>query len=869
MTAIIATALERWVGWVCMHHRVVIMVMSALTVLSVFAAASQLRINTNTEDMISRDLPWRQHQIEFKKNFPQLVRNIVVVIDGYTPELAEQARSTLAAAISEKPEFFRSVYSPGGGAFFDRHGLLFLNEDELFQLTDQIASAQPFLQKLAQRPSLETLFDLLVRAIEKHRVDDSLDNVFQALTAAFTAENENRFHRMSWQEQMQTEPVEVSDRRRLLLVEPNPNNAKNAIQELRNKVIEQDMDKDAGISIGITGSVAMEAEELQSVSRGALFTALLTLVLVTVVLLLALSSPKLIAASLITLIAGLSMTAAFAAIAIGDLNIISVAFAVLYIGLGIDFAIHFCMHVRHHPYPTGSITHALTMSAREVGPSLLICAITTAIGFYAFIPTDFSGVSQLGIISGTGMFISFILSVTFLPSLIARFQPDFTPRTPASPWVTVLGRRITIHKQVIRLSSVGIAIIALVLSNQIRFDNNPVNLRDQNTASVKTFLDLIDNSETPPLTLSVLSPNEADAQRNILALQRYEEVKNTIWIGSFVPQQQESKLALIDETNLVLGGPLPEPLATISNPETDYASISHFINVLADYINTTEEGQATSARDLHRAIQSWRNSVPDASNATQLSSLTETILATLPFLITRLNKLLSADKISMTDLPASLIERWISDDGQYRIEVLPGENVNQHETAARFVNAVESSAAKATGLPVIHIKAGATVVDAFRTAFITAFVLIGIILFVLFRRLKDSGAVISQLLLAAILTSACAVLFNTPFNFANIIALPLLLGVGVDSGIHMVHRSRAQPPADGNLLATSTSRAVFYSTLTTMCSFCGLALSSHPGTASMGRLLSMGMIMVLFCSLIVLPALIATSTNIGNQDRPP
>ncbi|MDH3695163.1 MAG: MMPL family transporter, partial [Gammaproteobacteria bacterium] len=709
-----------------------------ITILSIYISVSELRINTNTEDMISADLPWRQHQIQFKKNFPQLVRNIVVVIDGYTPEIADQSRTRLAALLRDKPTIFRTVYEPGGGAFFENNGLLFLSEDEFTEFTDQIADAQPFLRKLAQQPSLETLFTLLQQAVEEQRYNTSLDNVFSQLSLAFKAENDKRFHRLSWQELFQSDTTD-KNRRRLLLIEPElhdnkPVSRKTALKELKNILDTQDFYDDPGITVRITGSMAMEQEELQSVSRGALITGLATLLLVTGVLWLALSSPNLIAASIITLVAGLSITAAFAAIAIGSLNIISVAFAILYIGLGVDFAIHFCTHVREHSTSGNSLSNALVVAAREVGPSLFICTITTAVGFYAFIPTDFSGISQLGIISGTGMFISFALSLSLLPALIAKFNPHLTAPTNQRSLISAIGKTSVKHDRTIRWLSMATLVIAVLLASQIQFDNNPVNLRDQDTESVKTFLDLIANSNTPPLTLSVLSSDSETASTTALALREYDEVKETVWVESFIPEQQDEKLALVDETNLILGGALPEPAAPVSNPESDLAGIDAFTETLSNNRNK----QSEAVQELLKNLWVWRTQSSNSGDTPDMNSLTSNVLSTLPLLIKRLNNLLNTDRVSMDTLPESISKRWISDDGLYRIEALPNENVNEHDAAARFLEAVESSAPNATGLPAIHIKAGATVVSTFRTAFIIALMLIGALLLILFRRLRDS-----------------------------------------------------------------------------------------------------------------------------------
>ena len=246
-----------------------------------------------------------------------------------------------------------------------------------------------------------------------------------------------------------------------------------------------------------------------------------------------------------------------------------------------------------------------------------------------------------------------------------------------------------------------------------------------------------------------------------------------------------------------------------------------------------------------------------------MRSLANAALGTLPASLRRLNTLLRAAPVNVDDLPASIRDRWISGDGRYRVEATPRDDVLDPQAAARFVAAVAAVAPRATGLPVIHLRAGETVIGAFRTALMTAFVLIGVVLLALFRNLRDTLTVVFLLLFAALATGACSVALGIGFNFANLIVLPLLLGIGVDSAIHMTHRQRSLPPVDGNLLATSTGHAVLYSTLTTLCGFGGLALSAHPGTASMGLLLAIGMLMILASTLLVLPALMPAGHRPG------
>ncbi len=237
-----------------------------------------------------------------------------------------------------------------------------------------------------------------------------------------------------------------------------------------------------------------------------------------------------------------------------------------------------------------------------------------------------------------------------------------------------------------------------------------------------------------------------------------------------------------------------------------------------------------------------------------LAALEGLWLAGLPGRLDALGAALEADSVTLDDLPEALRLRYLTADGRVRVEVLPAEDLRAPEARGRFVDAVRALAPEATGAPVTITEAGSAVIQAFGEAAAYALILIVVLLLVLLRSALDSLMVLAPLVLAALLTVGATVAFDIPFNFANVIVLPLLFGLGVASGIHMVIRARATGAA--GLLSTSTPRAVLFSALTTIGSFGALALSSHRGTASMGILLTIAISLTMLCTLVVLPALL-------------
>ena len=239
-----------------------------------------------------------------------------------------------------------------------------------------------------------------------------------------------------------------------------------------------------------------------------------------------------------------------------------------------------------------------------------------------------------------------------------------------------------------------------------------------------------------------------------------------------------------------------------------------------------------------------------------LTQLERMLLASLPGRLEALNASLNADYISLENLPDQLKRLWISADGKRRIEIYPQQDMQDAAALREFVRAIRAVTPEVTGAPVINLEASDAVAAAFGQAFLYAFIAITLVLYLLLARKKDVFLVLIPLLAAAVITGGASVLAGMPLNFANVIALPLLLGIGVDSGIHIIHRYRTDLPDGKSILATSSARAVLVSSLTTMGGVGNLALSPHAGTASMGMLLTLGIGVTLVCMLLVLPALL-------------
>jgi hypothetical protein len=835
-----------------------------------YYTAKNLGINTDTAEMLSESLPFRRHYKTFINAFPQYDDTLIIVIDADTPELAQDACSALAARLERETDLFAYVYVLGGDRFFQQHGLLYLSPEELNDLADNLANIQPFLGRLTQDQTVRGFFSMLTAGLDAivHGEQLDLSPIFARVREAIDSVITDRRYSLSWQELMLGNELSPDERRRRILTKPRLDYeklfpAETAVKGVRRLANELNLTEPYGVKVRLTGDAALEYEELSSVMRGAEIAGILALIMVTIVLFVGLGFSRLVFATLVTLIMGLIWTAGFAAAAVGHLNLISVAFAVLYIGLSVDYAIHFSLRYRELIQQRLSHEHALQQTAQDIGSSLVLCSITTAIGFYAFIPTVFKGVAELGLISGTGMFISLIANLTVLPALLTLL-----PLSPEARALQTRGKGIatklvvipTRHARFIRAAALLLGLGAVSLLPYVTFDNNPMNLRDPETESVATFRELLAQSKHSPWMLNVLTDNRRDASQVADRLSTLEPVEMSVTMDTFIPNGQGEKLAVIEEIELIVGPELSENgLHSPPSQTEQIAALRDFSQTLEKYIASEDNTSLSPAAGrLHSSLERLlaRLRVQDFSNRDRtLSKLEHSLLGTLPARLQALTTSLEADRVTKSDLPEELVAHWVSKDGLYRVAVFPEKDLNDSSAMRSFVAAVRDVAPNAIGFPVIYLEAGDAVVAAFQRAFLLSLFAITVLLLILLRPKSDAFLVLLPLLLAGALTGAASVIVDIPFNFANIIALPLLLGIGVDSGIHMVHRLRAAPPSNGQMLQTSTARGVLYSSLTTVCSFGNLAVSPHRGMASMGMLLTIGVGFTLACTLVVLPAL--------------
>jgi uncharacterized protein len=832
-----------------------------------YYAARNFAINTDINTLISPNLDWRQRDIQFEEAFDR-ERLILAVVEAPTPELTGLAAKALADKLTGDTKHFESVTPLGSGEFFEKNGLLFLPTEEVAQVTGELEAAAPLIEIMAGDPSIRGLTGALETGLAGiKRGQAKLENAarpFNLISQTVEDVLNNKSNpTFSWRELTSDKPLTDSDKRAFIEFKPvldyqalEPGKA--ATDTIRQAAADLNFASEYSARVRLTGPVPIANEEYATVQDGAVVNGIGTVLIVLVILWLALHSAKIIFAVFVNLFIGLAITTAVGLMMVGSLNLLSIAFAVLFVGLGVDFGIQFSVRYRSERFKNDNLTLALENAARRSAVPLSLAAMATAAGFLCFLPTDYKGISELGKIAGAGMLIAFLTSITTLPALLDLLNPPGEREPVGYAFLAPVDHFLEKHRVAIIISTLAVVIAGLPLLYYMKFDFNPINLRNSKVESIATFLDLRRDPNTGANAINVMTRSEADARKIEERLVKLPEVLSVRSLDSFVPDDQPAKLKLIAQAGKVLNPALNPD--SIDAPPTDQENVEA-LKSSADSLRKTageiKNAGAVAARRLADAL----TKLADSNQATR-DKAQNVFVSPLKVVLDQLKDMLQAQTITLKSLPEELVRQWKAKDGLIRVEALPKGDPNDNDTLRKFAAAVLAAEPTAIGGPVSILKSGDTVVKAFVHAGIWALIVISLLLWLTLRRVTDVLLTIVPLLVAGAVTLEICVLIGLPLNFANIVAFPLLLGVGVAFKIYYVTAWRQ---GRTNLLQSSLTRAIFFSALTTATAFGSLWLSSHPGTASMGKLLALSLITTLAAVLLFQPALMGKPRDVRKE----
>ena len=828
-----------------------------------YYASQHFAINTDINSLIAQNLDWRQRDQQFDRAFDRDA-TITAVVEAKTPEMATAASDALFAKLKDDKTNFQSMQQLGTGEFFEKNGLLFLPTEEVAKVTGEFESAAPLIEIMAGDPSIRGLTGALetgLAGVKRGQV--KLDNtarpfnlIAQTVETVLNKGNAS----FSWRELVSDEPLSDSDKRAFIEFKPILDyNAlepgKGATDAIRKAAAELDFPTKYQARVRLTGPVPIANEEYATVQEGAVVNGVGTVLVVLLILWLALHSAKIIFAVFINLFVGLAITTAAGLMMVGSFNLLSIAFAVLFVGLGVDFGIQYSVRYRSERYKHNDLSAALVRAAKRSAVPLSLAAMATAAGFLCFMPTDYKGIAELGQIAGVGMLVAFLSSITVLPAMLKLLNPPGEKEPVGYAFLAPLDHFLEKHRVLVVGGTLLLALAGLPLLYFMKFDFNPMNLRNPHAESIATFLDLRKDPNTGANAINVMTTSEEQARQVEAKLEKVPEVLRVMSLDSFVPQDQAPKLKLLAQGAKVLNPALnPDQIDAAPTDKENVDSLKSSVDNLRRTAGDAKGPGAVASRRLADALEKLANGDEATRNKAQ-----DVFVTPLKIAFGQLRNAMQAGPVTLNSLPPDLVNAWKSKDGIIRVEALPKGDPNDNDTLRKFAAAVLAAEPTAIGGPVSILKSGDTVVKAFIHAGIYALLVIGLLLWITLRRFVDVLMTLVPLLVAGAVTLEICVLIGLPLNFANIVAFPLLLGVGVAFKIYYVVAWRS---GRTNLLQTSLTRAIFFSALTTATAFGSLWLSSHPGTSSMGKLLALSLVTTLAAVLLFQPALMGKPRNL-------
>ncbi|HSU53640.1 MAG TPA: MMPL family transporter [Candidatus Dormibacteraeota bacterium] len=873
-----------------------------LFVLCIIYTFNVLKFDINRDNLVGTNKKYHQNFIKFKKEFPTQ-DDLVVVVESDQPEKNRQFVERLGAKLEAEPDIFRHVFYKGDLKMLGAKALLFVPEKDLKELQSTLRDYKPFIQQFTRATNLDSLFGLVNTQFrtakdEKNAENESLVKALPALERIVSQATESLkrpgtppspgvtalFNPDADSEQDIYVTFANGQIYLVTAQAPTENLNSAAVARLR-AIVEQTKGEVPGVNVGITGEPVLEEDEMHQSQKDTTVASIASLLICALIFIYGYQQTGRPVKATFCLLIGLGYTMAFAATTIGHLNILTITFVPILIGLAIDYGVHLISRYEEELRKGKTQEEALTRAMAFTGQGIVTGALTTAGAFLAMAFTDFKGIQEMGIICGGGLLVCLVPMLTILPVLLLRGRQNVIDHQQGD----VDARRARIES--LWLDRPGtVTAITLVLcalaATQIRkvyFDYDLLNMQSEGLPSVVFEEKLIDaNRQTTNANAksvlfgAVIATNLQEAAELEQQLTNLSSVAGVESMTRFLNEQQSKKLKLVsdikqDLQNLTFSPPDSRPVDLNHLSATLY-STDGYLQSAVTVTKTNEPALSQQLESLEKAIARLRRQILEGdarglqTNSLKLAAFQRALFDDVGDTFDGLQHQDTSGPLRVQDLPEALRDRFIGVTGKYLLMVYPRKDVWMRDNQKEFIDQVSKVYPNVTGTPVQLYHYTQLLKTSYEEAARYSLIAIAILVFVHFRSPLSVALALIPVGIGVLWLGGLMGYFGVPLNPANIMTLPLVIGIGVTNGIHILNRfAEEQTPS---ILARSTGKAVLVSGLTAIAGFGSLILAQHRGIRSLGYVMSAGLATCMLAGLTFLPAILNLFVSKPEKRRP-
>ncbi len=877
---------SRLFAFIVKRPRLILALALLFSALSVIYTKKNMEFLTGRDELMPKNAPFQLDYQAYRREFGDQ-EEIVAVIESDDAGKSTRAADALYQRLNRETGLFLDVFYPGGLPFFRRNGLLFMPVEDLQRLRHTLTMAAPVLKSLAASPSVQTLFTSLTGQIDDYLASGdpaslesltfmltTLDKGFKTFGGSGSPMTMDSF--LKGGGGGTPSALENAGKQQVITMRPVKNEGSFLASEKPIKAARAALaeilkrPEFKGVTAGLTGVPVLEYEEMATSQRDIGIATILSLSLTVILLLFAFRGLLNVVCAMVSLIVGICLSFGFATATVGHLNILSMVFAIMLIGLGIEYGIQVVLRYQEEVRGGSQGLTAIETSLSANIRSIVMAAATVALAFATFAFTDFKGIAELGVIAAGGVVICVIATFTVLPAmliLLERFRKpqsgSISPgQTPADPAEKPFFRALFANPRTVVAATLLLSLACLYPTLTMRFDYNLLNLQAKGLQSVEYAYKLMRSKENSGYFAVVIAQNEDEAKQLTGRLEKMPSVDHVVSLPALVPDHQQAKLAELAAIRQVMAevrpAPYEENLRVMELPRV-FETFRDRVGKLRTALEARKAAEAKPVGAFLATLDGFFATLEKEKDKNALGMLREFqggMFAELPAKLAMMKESLDASPVVAADVPAELRQRFVGKSGRLLLQVAPKKEVFEREPLREFVTQVRSIVPNATGEPVMVYESLTILRDAYLKAFAYAFFGIAVILLINFKSIRFAAIGALPLAAGLLLMVGGMRLAGISFNSANVIVLPLILGVGIDSAIYIINRYRQGNETPGQVATRSAGIGVFLNALTILFSFGALMVAHHQGVFSIGAVMSLGMVASVAVFLAFLPALL-------------